>query len=721
MNALSMNTRLVIIAAFLLPAMAQAQIFQFDKPASPIDSLKKALFSLHDTLRIDCLNEISNKYILAEKKDSAIFFSNLAYQEAQKINYIHGIAVCFACKAQIVKHFDDDFIQSETFGKASLYWYEKTGNKKGIERLYAYLHYTVFAQSKFDEALAYAKREYAFATQNDNSTWVMDAIKRMYATYRQNGDWEKSFLYAQELYEFASKINDKLWISVGLYHMAQLYNLIEDYPTALTYFRRVLQTDDKETRADRVRWDIDIWFKMEFTEAFSHLGQFDSAWHYYNLFMPLKENELRVYWVSTGECYYLQKDYRHALQNLQLSLAENRRLNDRNQIMRILLDIGSTYLALNYNEEAMLYGREGLTIALQTRARQHIRDGYRIVSEVYDRQHKTDSANFYFRKYITMKDSVSNDQVKAKFAAYNYEQKIALVNKEKQIAAQELRIKQQELEKQAIHKNFLMAAIAGLILLGGIIFRIIMLRRKNEKHRLELAENELQIQKLESDRTKVAFQQQTTELQMQALRAQMNPHFIFNSLNSINRFILKNQRREATEYLTKFSRLIRMILNSSVSATVTLTEDLEALHLYMELESLRFKNKFSYQIQCDPDVEADFIQVPPLLFQPFIENAIWHGLMHKESEGHLSINISQENEMLVCTITDDGIGRKKAAELKSKSASAHESMGMRITADRIAMIQQQKLQTSIQILDLALPDGSAGGTEVIIKIPVEYD
>ena len=116
-----------------------------------------------------------------------------------------------------------------------------------------------------------------------------------------------------------------------------------------------------------------------------------------------------------------------------------------------------------------------------------------------------------------------------------------------------------------------MGSLATLVLMAVVLIRNITLKRKNEKHRRELAENELQIQKLESERTKAAFQQQTTELQMQALRAQMNPHFIFNSLNSINRFILKNQQREATEYLTKFSRLIRMILNSSASATVTLS------------------------------------------------------------------------------------------------------------------------------------------------------
>jgi LytS/YehU family sensor histidine kinase len=247
-----------------------------------------------------------------------------------------------------------------------------------------------------------------------------------------------------------------------------------------------------------------------------------------------------------------------------------------------------------------------------------------------------------------------------------------------------------------------------------------MLKRKNEAQKREIAENELHIQKLESKKKEDTLKQQASELEMQALRAQMNPHFIFNSLNSINRFILKKQSSEATEYLTKFSRLIRMILNSSASASVSLAEDLEALQLYLELESLRFDNQFSYKIECNPDVDTEFIHVPPMLLQPFVENAIWHGLMNKEGEGNLWININQEGSTLICTIIDDGIGRQRAAELKSKS-SKHKSMGMNITESRIAMLQRMNENKPVEIKDLVDADGSAAGTEVIIKIPVVYD
>ncbi|MGK2860901.1 MAG: hypothetical protein ACSLE0_03150, partial [Chitinophagaceae bacterium] len=128
---------------------------------------------------------------------------------------------------------------------------------------------------------------------------------------------------------------------------------------------------------------------------------------------------MRIYRISTGECYYLEKKYLRALENFHPGLAEHKKLNDRNEIMRTLLDISMTYLALNNNLETLKYGWEGLEIALQTRAKRFIREGYQILSIVYDRLHQTDSANFYFRQYVTMKDSVLNDQTKGKFIAYN--------------------------------------------------------------------------------------------------------------------------------------------------------------------------------------------------------------------------------------------------------------------------------------------------------------
>ena len=232
----------------------------------------------------------------------------------------------------------------------------------------------------------------------------------------------------------------------------------------------------------------------------------------------------------------------------------------------------------------------------------------------------------------------------------------------------------------------------------------------------------LQLERFEKEKQLANLKRRTTELEMQALRAQMNPHFIFNSLNSINRFILQNNKVQASEYLTKFSKLIRLILQNSQAAFIPLESELDSLQLYLELESLRFDHHFRFTIRVENDLDISSIKVPPLIIQPYAENAIWHGLMHKEEKGNLEIELYQQDNMLCCKITDDGVGRKKAGELKSKSASTHKSMGMRITADRIANLQQKKqTNTYISINDLVFPDGSAAGTEVLMQIPIQYD
>ncbi len=264
--------------------------------------------------------------------------------------------------------------------------------------------------------------------------------------------------------------------------------------------------------------------------------------------------------------------------------------------------------------------------------------------------------------------------------------------------------------------------ILALLLIGIFLFRNVILKCRIEINRRKQLENELTIQKIETAQTKSELQQKATELEMRVLRAQMNPHFIFNSLNSINRFILQNNKTQASEYLTKFSKLVGLILQNSQAALIPLESELESLQLYLELEAVRFDHHFEFKISVANDLEADIIKVPPLIIQPFTENAIWHGLMHKEEKGHLEIELFQQKEVLCCRISDDDVGRNKAAALKSKSGFGHKSMGMQITASRLEMLQQEnQLDANIKITDLMLPDGTVGGTEVLLKISVCYD
>jgi len=209
------------------------------------------------------------------------------------------------------------------------------------------------------------------------------------------------------------------------------------------------------------------------------------------------------------------------------------------------------------------------------------------------------------------------------------------------------------------------------------------------------------------------------ESQLMALRAQMNPHFVFNCLNSIQECIVTRKYGEASKYLNKFSKLFRMVLNNSDRKLVLVEEEREVLELYLELEQMRFEKSFSFAIIMDEDLEEDQISLPSMLVQPYVENALWHGLMHKNGERRLTIEFERTSEeIFLCRVDDNGIGRKKSFELKEQNSKSkrHESKGLKISKDRLDLLQRQGNHASLRIIDKYDADGNAGGTTIEIEL-----
>jgi len=205
---------------------------------------------------------------------------------------------------------------------------------------------------------------------------------------------------------------------------------------------------------------------------------------------------------------------------------------------------------------------------------------------------------------------------------------------------------------------------------------------------------------------------------MQSLRAQMNPHFIFNSLNSIENFIMQNDKMAASEYLNKFAKLIRIILDSSRTELIPFSKSLEGIRLYVELEQLRFDNKFTFKIDVDPQLLNGDYKVPSLLAQPYIENAILHGLAQSESESLcLNLTAKLENEYIIYTITDNGIGRELSQKYNINNRPGHKSIGLKLIEERINVFnQKQNSDGGVVITDLYDNNHEPCGTRIDIKI-----
>ena len=224
------------------------------------------------------------------------------------------------------------------------------------------------------------------------------------------------------------------------------------------------------------------------------------------------------------------------------------------------------------------------------------------------------------------------------------------------------------------------------------------------------------------ERIKSEFEHKLSEIQMQALRAQMNPHFLFNSLNSIKYYAISKTKDETAAYLSKFALLVRTILNNSKSHTISLKDELEALQLYIEIEHLRLEGKFDYVIDIDKSIHIRQAQIPPMILQPYVENAIWHGLMHKDSKGLLLVQVKDLGNQIQCIIEDNGVGRERAAEIGKSRIGKKSSVGMQITGNRIEIINRiYGIDTQVHVIDLTDSENNPAGTRVVINIPLIRD
>ena len=524
------------------------------------------------------------------------------------------------------------------------------------------------------------------------------------------GDYALSIQYNLQSLDLFQQMKSPIGVSTMKYDIGDIYKEMSDYKQALQYYFEARKMDEENPDDLKLLLpDISMEERLmvndlSIAEAYLVGNMLDSA-----LFFAkrgfIKDRELKSDWtypaLVLGNVYAKRNQLDSAFYCYRVTFKKTAQ-NDR-------IDINNGIAAIFSKRNQPDSCRHYATMAFDTAQLIHYRKGAMQASELlgwaYEKINPVKAVQYY-KISIAIKDSLYDRE---KLSRVNF-----LVFAEKQ--------KEQELHAtQEKYQNRL--KMYGLLIIVAFSLLIALLLWRSNRHRQKAyallqkqAENELQIQKLESEKTRSELQHQASELEMQALRAQMNPHFIFNCLSSINLFILKNETEAASDYLIKFSRLIRMVLNNSQKPLITLEDELDMLGLYIDMEKLRFKNSFDYSITFTNSIDPGNIFIPPLLLQPFVENAIWHGLLHKQGLGHLEISLRAEEKILTCIITDDGIGRTKAAMNKSKSAEKQKSMGLQITKERLALLNRDIHKQAFFIEDILDDEGNAAGTRVILKM-----
>jgi tetratricopeptide (TPR) repeat protein len=517
----------------------------------------------------------------------------------------------------------------------------------------------------------------------------------------QTGEFAECFEFFTKAFDLIPKFESEVWSKFYLSMYGKLYFAVGDYNTALDYFRLAFNQSLLTAERRRIQANVNIWATTELAGAYAIVGKYDSAKLCYDLIDTSKGHwkDLRVFLVSLGEFYSIKGEHVKALSQFHRALPYHQAINDRSQVIRTQLGIAKSYLGLNKIDQTIAYATSALQIAIETFARKYKMDAYELLYKAYDKKNNGTQSNAYFRLFTTMKDSVALDNLRGRVAAVKYENLLSSLASEKVITSQRMQIQKQSLQQAEVVKKMLIAGLVLIVLLAIVGMRNVTLKRK----------------KIQTE-----MRGKAAELEMAALRSQMNPHFIFNCLNAINHFVLSNNIDSASDYLIKFSKLIRLVLQTSSQKFVLLNEELETLRLYVELEQLRFKKQFEFIIDVDENLDPETILIPPMLIQPFVENAIWHGLMQSDRPGVLNVSINTAGAFLVCSVQDNGIGRTESQRLKSKTSQFKKSMGVDITHNRLKLMNDEtSINDRLKISDVVSEQGNCIGTRVEITIPLQ--
>ncbi len=423
----------------------------------------------------------------------------------------------------------------------------------------------------------------------------------------------------------------------------------------------------------------------ELAFLYDEKNDFEKAKLYYQKNYELSEKKgyligIAVSANNIGDILLKQKKYITALPYIREGLEINKKLKNYWGLITSYISLGQNHFYLkNFNEAEMLY-RKALSLAKNGNYPIEKKDIYFYMRELYELKNQYDSAYFYFKKYEIIKDSLENLDVKKQIA--QMETQFNTKQKERQIEFldKENELKDTQLRTQGVLFVILLVAI----LLASLVIYLIV-RNKRIQAELNASLNE---QKM--------------------LRVQLNPHFIFNSLNAIQNFILQKKPFEAADYLSDFARLMRLILESSREDSITLEKEIQILDYYLKLQQLRFSNSFSFEIKIDENLIPEQIKIPSMLLQPFIENAVEHGIKNMDfGKGVIFVEINEKDDSLLILVEDNGHGFSN--EIKEN----HKSYAIKITQERIEniyLLTKKKIKFEIQT-------EVEKGTKIIFEIP----
>jgi tetratricopeptide (TPR) repeat protein len=557
-----------------------------------------------------------------------------------------------------------------------------------------------------EKAMEHFRKSQKLREEIGDKTGLAESLNNIGGVYQNLGNVGKSIEYYRKSLALNEQLHDEFGIANTLNNLALTYLNQRDTVKSLEYYYRSL------AKYIRIGYQEGIAIAYNnIGRVYHEKGQPEKALEFYNKSFAIhktlgNKNGMALAYNNIGVLHSRRNDFSKSLEYYQKTRSLYQETNNRKGMALALSNIGHCYYKQKKYDLAVSNTEAALTISRELGYPDEILFAARTLKSIYHDMHNDSKALDMLELAVKMHDSISKENMRRENIKKQYQYEFESREREltlKQEAGDQL---QQLLFRQK--QTNIIVGFALLITALAAIFALLYYKNR-----------------LDKEKKQQALELMVKDSEIKALRAQMNPHFIFNSLNSVLELIRLSNKEEALHYLAKLSKLIRAVLESSDKKMILLSDEMDLLRLYVDLENLRFGGHLRYNFSIDDDLDADNIEIPALIIQPFIENAILHGLLNKKEicsdageayEAVLSVHLQRENSFLKCVIEDNGIGMEKADELKQGKNREHRPMGMKMTRERLDLLSRNPC--SIVSTDLVDSHGEIAGTRVEITIPI---
>lgn len=566
----------------------------------------------------------------------------------------------------------------------------RSHNNHHLFNIYTTVGQRLRNKSYYSEAMKMLQKALNIAESSNNLQFQTRAYNQIGVIFRRIDENPQALDMHMKALQLAEQCQDSLSLSKAINGMGNVSIAMERYHSAIEYFRRGLLISEQMDNVLGMAINTN-----NIGEAYMKLNLLDSAMHYY--FKSLEYNTQinsrvgqSICYNSIGSAYIAKQQNRLALDYLMKALEINQELEDRMLTSVSYTQIGKTYLNDDLPHRAITYLEQGLDMAIEIGSKYTAEEAASLLSRAYEQNQLYSRSLEYYKLATSFKDSILNEKNLFHMASIEAKYNNTL---------QQLQI--DELNKEALLQKTLLSKQRSIIAATVVIVIVLII-----------------VAILISIQGRLRSRYKNLRFQQRLLRSQMNPHFIFNALSAIQVFILENNMEKSSRFLADFSKLMRHVLRSSNYEFIPIQEETEMLQYYLKIQQLRFAPSFTFDIIISDEIKNNKVVIPPMLIQPFVENAIEHGLKPLGETGKLVVRILKNNEQLLLEIEDNGLGIDYQDRL-SKSEKQHESMAIKITQERLSVLEKDTGQkTLFEIFDKKRKDPFERGTIARISIPL---